>query len=53
MIDRELPSHITSEAHAEAIIRIEVYKSWLDAVVMKLGKQTTLVLIPIEEIFPR
>jgi hypothetical protein len=53
MIDRELPSHITSEAHAEAIIRIEVYKSWFDEVVMKLGKQTTLVLIPVEEISPR
>jgi hypothetical protein len=53
MIDRGLSSHITSEAHTEAIIRIEVYKSWFDEVVMKSGKQTTLVLIPIEEISPR
>jgi hypothetical protein len=52
-MSRELSSHITSEAHAEAMVRLEVYKDWFDEVVMKLGKQTALVLIPIEEISPR
>lgn len=50
---RELSSHITPEAHAKAMVRLEVYKDWFDEVVMKLDKQMTLILIPIEEISPR
>jgi len=52
-INRDLSSHITPNSHAEALKRLEVYKHWFDDVVMKPGKQITLVLIPIEEIAPR
>lgn len=50
---RELSSHITSEAHDEAMTRLKVYKDWFDEAILKSDKQTTLILILIEEIAPR
>ncbi|KAJ8110763.1 hypothetical protein OPT61_g6474 [Boeremia exigua] len=49
----ELSSHITVEAHAEAMHRLEVYKNWFNEFIMGLRNETTLVLIPIEKIAPR
>lgn len=52
-LNRNLSSQISAVAHAEAMKRMEVYKSWFDKTVMESDKRNTMILIPIEEIAPR
>ncbi|KAF2831281.1 amidase signature enzyme [Ophiobolus disseminans] len=49
----ELSSHISASSHAEAMLKVEVCKTWFEEVITKPSKQNTLVFIPIEEIAPR
>jgi hypothetical protein len=51
--NKKLSSPITPEAHVEALKRIEVDKEWYEYTVMNIGKQKTVVLIPVKKIAPR
>jgi hypothetical protein len=53
LTDRDLSSHITKEANAEAIRRLDVYRDWFNKVVIKANSRNAIVLIPIEEVSPR
>jgi hypothetical protein len=50
---RGLSSHISSAAHAEALVMLEVDKDWFSDGFMTTSEQITLVIIPIEEMAPR
>jgi hypothetical protein len=53
LTDRDLSSHITKEANAEAIRRLDVYRDWFNKVVIKTNSRHAIILIPIEETSPR
>lgn len=48
-----MAAQITKAERDEAEERIEVYREWFLEHVMKVGERDAIVVLPIEEIFPR
>ncbi|KIX10283.1 uncharacterized protein Z518_01365 [Rhinocladiella mackenziei CBS 650.93] len=49
----DLSSKISTEERNEAVRRLAVYKDWFAREILELGRKTTLVILPIENMSPR